>query len=49
MAKIISEMYPVRRETVPSVSTSEGEDSETVTSDIGKLKVLLSADRLFQI
>ncbi|XP_042670046.1 protein TALPID3 isoform X2 [Centrocercus urophasianus] len=34
MAKIISEMYPVRRETVPSVSTSEGEDSETVTSDI---------------
>jgi len=36
MAKIISEMYPVQRETVPSVSTSEGEDSETVTSDIGK-------------
>lgn len=34
MAKIISEMYPVQRETVPSVSTSEGEDSETVTSDI---------------
>ncbi|XP_042720594.1 protein TALPID3 isoform X6 [Lagopus leucura] len=34
MAKIISEMYPVQRETVPPVSTSEGEDSETVTSDI---------------
>ncbi|XP_032301021.1 protein TALPID3 isoform X3 [Coturnix japonica] len=34
MAKIISEMYPVQRETVPSVSTSEGEDSEDVTSDI---------------
>ncbi|KAM6335889.1 protein TALPID3 isoform 2-T2 [Podargus strigoides] len=34
MAKIISEMYPVQKETVPSVSTSESEDSETVTSDI---------------
>ncbi|XP_035184067.1 protein TALPID3 isoform X3 [Oxyura jamaicensis] len=34
MAKIISEMYPVRKETVPSVSTSEGEDSESVASDI---------------
>uniref|UniRef100_A0A8C3LT95 KIAA0586 n=1 Tax=Chrysolophus pictus TaxID=9089 RepID=A0A8C3LT95_CHRPC len=34
MAKIISEMYPVQREAVPRVSTSEGEDSETVTSDI---------------
>ncbi|XP_075283093.1 protein TALPID3 isoform X4 [Opisthocomus hoazin] len=34
MAKIISGMYPVQRETVPSVSTSESEDSETVTSDI---------------
>uniref|UniRef100_U3IHJ0 KIAA0586 n=1 Tax=Anas platyrhynchos platyrhynchos TaxID=8840 RepID=U3IHJ0_ANAPP len=34
MAKIISEMYPVQKETVPSVSTSEGEDSESVTSDI---------------
>ncbi|NXC37930.1 TALD3 protein, partial [Penelope pileata] len=34
MAKIISEMYPVQKETVPSVSTSEGEDSEIVASDI---------------
>ncbi|KAM6075263.1 protein TALPID3 isoform 2-T2 [Chlamydotis macqueenii] len=34
MAKIISEMYPVQKETVPSVSTSESEDSETVASDI---------------
>ncbi|KFU87697.1 Uncharacterized protein KIAA0586, partial [Chaetura pelagica] len=34
MAKIISEMYPVQKETVPSVSTSESEDSDTVTSDI---------------
>ncbi|XP_059675271.1 protein TALPID3 [Gavia stellata] len=34
MAKIISGMYPVQKETVPSVSTSESEDSETVTSDI---------------
>ncbi|XP_021258902.1 protein TALPID3 isoform X2 [Numida meleagris] len=34
MAKIISQMYPVQRETVPTVSTSEGEDSETVASDI---------------
>lgn len=36
MAKIISGMYPVQKETVPSVSTLESEDSETVTSDIGK-------------
>uniref|UniRef100_A0A803XPQ8 KIAA0586 n=1 Tax=Meleagris gallopavo TaxID=9103 RepID=A0A803XPQ8_MELGA len=35
MAKIISEMYPVQREAVPSVSSSEGEDSEAVSSDIG--------------
>ncbi|NXP82192.1 TALD3 protein, partial [Ramphastos sulfuratus] len=34
MAKIISGMCPVQKETVPSVSTSESEDSETVTSDI---------------
>ncbi|XP_061854074.1 protein TALPID3 isoform X3 [Colius striatus] len=34
MAKIISEMYPVQKETVPNVSTSESEDSEAVTSDI---------------
>ncbi|NXU81437.1 TALD3 protein, partial [Oreotrochilus melanogaster] len=34
MAKIISGMYPVQKETVPSVSTSESEDSETVASDI---------------
>ncbi|KAM9652162.1 protein TALPID3 isoform 3-T3 [Morphnus guianensis] len=34
MAKIISGMYPVQKETVPSVSTLESEDSETVTSDI---------------
>ncbi|KFQ60716.1 TALPID3 protein, partial [Pelecanus crispus] len=34
MAKVISGMYPVQKETVPSVSTSGSEDSETVTSDI---------------
>ncbi|NXT48032.1 TALD3 protein, partial [Pluvianellus socialis] len=34
MAKIISGMYPVQKETVPNVSTSESEDSETATSDI---------------
>ncbi|KAF1606404.1 TALPID3 protein, partial [Eudyptes chrysolophus] len=34
MAKIISGMYPVQKETVPSVSTSGSEDSETVTSDV---------------
>ncbi|XP_076201787.1 protein TALPID3 isoform X1 [Aptenodytes patagonicus] len=34
MAKIISGMYPVQKETVPSVSTSGSEDSETVTPDI---------------
>ncbi|NXJ96175.1 TALD3 protein, partial [Corythaixoides concolor] len=34
MAKIISEMYPVQKETVLSVGTSESEDSETVTSDV---------------
>ncbi|KAM6068212.1 protein TALPID3 isoform 2-T2 [Theristicus caerulescens] len=34
MAKIISGMYPVQKETVPSVSTSGSEDSESVTSDI---------------
>ncbi|XP_075609413.1 protein TALPID3 isoform X2 [Balearica regulorum gibbericeps] len=34
MAKIISGMYPVQKETVPSVSASESEDSETVNSDI---------------
>ncbi|XP_010073082.1 PREDICTED: protein TALPID3, partial [Pterocles gutturalis] len=34
MAKVVSGMYPVQEETVPSVSISESEDSETVTSDI---------------
>ncbi|XP_068005077.1 protein TALPID3 isoform X2 [Melanerpes formicivorus] len=34
MAKIISGMCPVQKETVPSVSSSESEDNETVTSDI---------------
>ncbi|XP_009869963.1 PREDICTED: protein TALPID3, partial [Apaloderma vittatum] len=34
MAKIISGLYPVQKERMPSVSTSESEDSETVTSDI---------------
>ncbi|KAM6392969.1 protein TALPID3 isoform 2-T2 [Pluvialis apricaria] len=34
MAKIISGMYPVQKETVPNVSTSESEDSETANSDI---------------
>ncbi|XP_010141435.1 PREDICTED: TALPID3 protein-like, partial [Buceros rhinoceros silvestris] len=34
MAKIISEMYPVQDETVPSVSTSKSEVSETVPSDV---------------
>ncbi|NWH50243.1 TALD3 protein, partial [Fregata magnificens] len=34
MAKIISGMYPVQKETVPSISSSGSEDSETVTSDI---------------
>ncbi|NWX86736.1 TALD3 protein, partial [Nothoprocta pentlandii] len=34
MAKIISGMYPVQKEVVPSISTSESEDNETVTSDI---------------
>ncbi|KFZ58468.1 TALPID3 protein, partial [Podiceps cristatus] len=37
MAEIISGMYPVQKETVPSVCTSESEDSETVTSDIVKV------------
>ncbi|XP_064007248.1 protein TALPID3 isoform X3 [Pogoniulus pusillus] len=34
MAKIISGMCPVQKETVPSVNTSESEDSEAATSDI---------------
>ncbi|NXA21969.1 TALD3 protein, partial [Ibidorhyncha struthersii] len=34
MAKIISGMYPVQKETVPNVSTSQSEDSENATSDI---------------
>ncbi|XP_064367966.1 protein TALPID3 isoform X3 [Dromaius novaehollandiae] len=34
MAKIISGTYPVQKEIVPHVSTSESEDSEPVTSDI---------------
>ncbi|NXK48000.1 TALD3 protein, partial [Chauna torquata] len=37
MAKIISGMYPLQKETVPSVSTSEGENNETVTSDIAEV------------
>ncbi|KFP58667.1 TALPID3 protein, partial [Cathartes aura] len=45
MAKIISGMYPVQKETVPSVSTSESEDSETVTSDI----VEVAGGRGFQL
>lgn len=48
MAKIISEMYPVQKETVPSVSTSEGEDSESVTSDIGKQELMFSEDGFSQ-
>uniref|UniRef100_A0A8B9FPC0 KIAA0586 n=1 Tax=Amazona collaria TaxID=241587 RepID=A0A8B9FPC0_9PSIT len=34
MARVIGGMYPVQKETVPSVSTSESEDSDAVTSDI---------------
>ncbi|XP_062433419.1 protein TALPID3 isoform X2 [Rhea pennata] len=34
MAEIISGMYPVQKEVVPSITTLESEDSETVTSDI---------------
>uniref|UniRef100_A0A8C5TPJ1 KIAA0586 n=1 Tax=Malurus cyaneus samueli TaxID=2593467 RepID=A0A8C5TPJ1_9PASS len=34
MAKIISEMCPARKETVPSISSSESEDNEVVTPDI---------------
>ncbi|NXL32640.1 TALD3 protein, partial [Glaucidium brasilianum] len=45
MAKIISGMYPVQKETVPSVSTSESEDSESVTSDI----VEIAGGRGFQL
>ncbi|XP_009947971.1 PREDICTED: protein TALPID3, partial [Leptosomus discolor] len=45
MAKIISGMYPVQKETVPSVSISESEDSETVTSDI----VEVAGGRGFQL
>ncbi|XP_072722247.1 protein TALPID3 isoform X1 [Ciconia boyciana] len=45
MAKIISGMYPVQKETVPSVSTSGSEDSETVTSDI----VGVAGSRGFQL
>ncbi|NXK13075.1 TALD3 protein, partial [Herpetotheres cachinnans] len=45
MAKIISGMYPVQKETVPSASTSECEDSETVTSDI----VEVAGGRGFQL
>lgn len=48
MAKIISGMYPAQKETVPSVSTSESEDNETVTSDIGKQELFFSADGLSQ-
>lgn len=36
MARIISGMYPVQKEAVPSISASESEDSEAVTSDISK-------------
>ncbi|XP_008945368.1 PREDICTED: protein TALPID3 [Merops nubicus] len=45
MAKVISSMYPVQKETVPNVSTSESEDSETVTSDI----VEVAGGRGFQL
>uniref|UniRef100_A0A8C0FMF4 KIAA0586 n=1 Tax=Bubo bubo TaxID=30461 RepID=A0A8C0FMF4_BUBBB len=45
MAKIISGMYPVQKETVPSISTSESEDSESVTSDI----VEIAGGRGFQL
>uniref|UniRef100_A0A8D0EHE1 KIAA0586 n=1 Tax=Strix occidentalis caurina TaxID=311401 RepID=A0A8D0EHE1_STROC len=45
MAKIISGMYPVQKETVPSVSTSGSEDSESVTSDI----VEIAGGRGFQL
>uniref|UniRef100_A0A8D0HM77 KIAA0586 n=1 Tax=Sphenodon punctatus TaxID=8508 RepID=A0A8D0HM77_SPHPU len=34
MARIISGMYPVQKEAVPDVSSSESQESETVTSDI---------------
>ncbi|XP_061318408.1 protein TALPID3 isoform X3 [Pezoporus flaviventris] len=34
MARVISGMYPVQKETMPTVSTSESEDSDAVTSDI---------------
>ncbi|NXN39119.1 TALD3 protein, partial [Rhinoptilus africanus] len=34
MSKIISGMYTVQKETVPNVSTSESEDSETATSNV---------------
>ncbi|KAM9015814.1 protein TALPID3 isoform 5-T5 [Ara ararauna] len=34
MARVISGMYPVQKETVPSVSTSDSEDIDAVTSDI---------------
>ncbi|XP_074004597.1 protein TALPID3 isoform X2 [Numenius arquata] len=45
MAKIISEVYPVQKETVPNVSMSESEDSETATSDI----VEVAGGRGFQL
>lgn len=48
MAKIISEMCPARKETVPSISSSESEDNEVVTPDIGKQELLFSADGLSQ-
>ncbi|XP_050808463.1 protein TALPID3 isoform X5 [Gopherus flavomarginatus] len=34
MARIISGMYPVQQERVPSVSASDSEESEAVTSDV---------------
>ncbi|NWW83972.1 TALD3 protein, partial [Rhynochetos jubatus] len=45
MAKIISGMYPGQKETVPNVSTSETEDSESVTSDM----VEVAGGRGFQL
>ncbi|NXG70250.1 TALD3 protein, partial [Baryphthengus martii] len=45
MAQIISRMYPVQKETVPSVSTSESEESETETSNI----VEVAGGRGFQL
>ncbi|KAM4663823.1 protein TALPID3 isoform 2-T2 [Discoglossus pictus] len=34
MARIISEMHPVRRDTIPDISSSSSDDNVTLTSDI---------------